>query len=67
MNEGWIQLGTVVFGTVIVVVTIIRLWVTGTRSGLAKKLRQSQARERRLRKELAGCVQREKVFFREQN
>jgi hypothetical protein len=66
MNEGWIQLGIVAFGSVTTVGTVVRLWVTGTRSGLAKKLRQSQARERRLRKELAGCVEREKVFFREQ-
>jgi hypothetical protein len=51
MTGGWVELGTVAFGAVTTIATIIRLWMTGTKSSWAKTHRQDMAEKRQIRKE----------------
>jgi hypothetical protein len=54
MNE-WVGLGTLIFGTATTIATVVRLWITGNRSDLAKSNRKLRAENHELKESRQAC------------
>jgi hypothetical protein len=55
--SGWVELGTVAFGAITAIATIVKLWMTGTKSAAAKEARSKDRQLREAIKARDECSQ----------